>query len=76
MKNEYFIDNHIIKLEYKENVVKVYFYYNNNWDCTDFLYDIEEKRFFAFSDKNFLTDRQEKILKEKIERFAKRNRKK
>lgn len=76
MKNEYFIDNHIIKLEYKENVVKVYFYYNNNWNCTDFLYDIEEKRFFAFSGGNFLTTRQEKLLEEKIERFVKRNRKK
>lgn len=71
-EKELLIDNHIVELEYKSNVVKVYFYYNNNLNCTDFLYDIEEKSFFAFSNNNFLTSRQEKLLKRKIEKFIKK----
>ena len=75
MKTEYLLDNHVIRLEYKEDCVKIYWYYNSNWDCTDFLYDIENKKFFAFADRNFLTNRQDKMLREKIERFVKRNKK-
>lgn len=74
---EILIDNHIILLEKKKiDFIKIYFYYDNNLKCTDFLYDIKNKKFFAFSSNNFLTSRQEKILKIKIEKYIKNTDKK
>ena len=69
------IDNHIILLENKIDFIKIYFYYDNNFKCTDFLYDIKNKKFFAFSSNNFLTSRQEKLLKTKIEKYIKNSKK-
>ena len=68
---EILIDNHIVLLENKIDFIKIYFYYDNNLKCTDFLYDIKNKKFFAFSNNNFLTSRQETLLKTKIEKYIK-----
>ena len=69
------IDNHIVLLENKIDFIKIYFYYDNNLKCTNFLYDIKNKKFFAFSNNNFLTNRQENLLKTKIEKYIKNSKK-
>ena len=66
------IDKHIVSIECKNfdliggNIYTIYFYYHNNDYCTRFLYDINENKFFAFENGNFLTKRQQQLLLNKI----------
>lgn len=66
------IDRHDVELDYNllnaENTVKVWYSYNSNFTCTDFMYDFSDNKFKAFSNSNLLTARQEKLLKKAIKK--------
>lgn len=50
----------------KPHIRKIWWNYDNNTTSTDFLYNEEEDKFYAFSYQNFLTNKQEQELKDKI----------
>lgn len=39
------IDNHIVELEKGNEYIKIWWNYNNNFSCTNFLYNIKEKNY-------------------------------
>ena len=66
----------IYKSYKKENntnkiIISIDYYYNNNKYLTQFFYNLKKQQFEGFTHHNFLTTRQENILKNKINRLVK-----
>jgi len=60
------IDGHIVEIEICRqksiDYIKIWWSYNNNWQCTEFYYSKEEDKFLYAK----ITERQAKILRAKI----------
>lgn len=74
MIDKFKIDNHIIETYLINNfLIKIYYNYNNNYNCLSFIYSIKEEKFYGSDNliDNILTKRQQKILIDKIKKIYK-----
>ena len=66
------IDNHTItttRAIFEDiDVIIIYFDYNNNMDCITLYYDLK-KQCYLYHYKNILTNRQKKLLEDKINKY-------
>lgn len=66
------IDNHIIEVELYQNYIeisKIWYYYNNNFSSIDLYWDNEKNSFLYNYSNTFFTERQKKILFDRIEKI-------
>lgn len=60
------LDNHIIDMFKLDDIITIYFNYNNNYSCTTIYYNLKNKKYIA--DYN-ITDRQKDILEDYINKI-------
>lgn len=76
MNNKQFkIDNHILEIEFNNNIFKIWYNYNNNTSSFSILYNPKEKNFFGFygNINNIFTNRQKNILENKLQKLYKKH---
>ena len=68
------IDNHIMEYYKSNNIITIYYNYNNNLQCIKLMYNIKEKYFFGCDNaiENIMTKRQIKIFIKQLENIIKK----